>query len=216
MTMREHPSGESVDVASYPSAEQRRAVDREMNRAMWIIVSILLVWLVIGVFRDPPASWQERGIVGLLAICFAAPIILARPYRKKLPALDRKPRKAIVTGRKSFNPEPDPDTFMPAYELVTVRVEVDGVANDTMIADIVAAESLDRFAVGSVWNVYAFEDPMALNNAPGPGRTRVILTEAHDDVIRTGYDLGFYTLHDEAGPGSDLLQRRFANERPRP
>jgi hypothetical protein len=212
--MGQHPPGESVDVSRYPSAEQRRTVGRVMNRTMWIIVSLLLAWLIAGIFRAPPASWNERVIVGMLTVCFALYIALSSPYCKKLPALDRRPRTAIVTGRATFNPEPDPDSFTSPYKLVTVRVDLDGILTDTMIADIVAAEDLDRFAVGSVWNVYAFEDPVALNNDPEPDRTRVILTEAHDDVIRTGYDLGFYTLHDEAGPGSDLLLRRFANDRP--
>jgi len=212
MTMRQHPPGESVDVSNYSSAEQRRTVERGLNRSLGIIVALLLTWLIIGVFRTPPASWQERAIVGLFAACFAAPIILSWPYRKALPALDRRSRTAIVTGRKTFNAEPDPDSDMPTYDLVTVTVDVDGVATDTMIADIVSVDDLDRFAIGSAWNVYVFRDPAALNN--DPDRTRVILTEVHDDVVRAGYDLGFYTLHNEPGPGSDLLLRRFANERP--
>ncbi|MFJ3566866.1 hypothetical protein [Streptomyces diastaticus] len=99
---------------------------------------------------------------------------------------------------------------MPAFDLIEARVDIDGVQVGTTIADIVAAESLARFAVGSVWDVYAFEDPAELNN---DHRTRVILTEAHEDVVRTGYDLGTYVLHQGPGPGSDLLLRRFADDR---
>lgn len=195
------------------SAQARRLSDRRLNRSMWIIVSVLLAWLVVGFFRDPQASWQERGIVALFAFCFAVPVIFTRGYRKTLPALDRTPRNATVTGREFFNTEPDPESEIPPYALVTVSVDIDGQAVETMIADIVAGESLDRFTVGSVWTVYAFEDPAALNN--DPERTRVILAEVHDDVLRAGYDLGFHCLHNEPGPGSDLLLRRFADDRRR-
>jgi len=206
--------GKSEGIADYISAEHRHAFDRALNRAMWIIVCVLLAWLVVGFFREPVASGQERAIVGVFAVSFAAYIVLSSPYRKKLPPLDRRPRIAIVTGRESFNTDPNSDSEIPAYELVAVRVDVEGITTNAMIADIVTAESLDRFAVGSVWNVYVFEDPVALNDDPEPDWTRVILTEAHDDVIRTGYDLGFYTMHQGPGPGSDLLLRRFANDRP--
>ncbi|MFB7250100.1 hypothetical protein [Microbacterium sp. NPDC056234] len=40
----------------------------------------------------------------------------------------------------------------------------------------------------------------------------MLLTEAHDDIIRAGYDLGYHCVHDEPVPGSDLLLRRFAND----
>ncbi|WP_069814595.1 hypothetical protein [Streptomyces sp. TP-A0874] len=175
------------------------------------IAFALLAWLVIGFFRDPPSSWMERYIVGLLAFCFAVPVILTRGYRKTLPALDRTPRRATVTGRRGYNTDPDPESEIGPYELLTVTLDINGTAVESTIADIVAPDSLDRFTVGSIWTVYAFEDPAALNK--DADRTRVILTEAHDDVIRSGYDLGFYSLHDGPGPGSDLLLRRFANDR---
>ena len=67
MTMRGQPSGESADVLDYTSAEQRWAFDRVWNRVMWIIALILLAWLAIGSFRDPPASPTERSIAGVFA-----------------------------------------------------------------------------------------------------------------------------------------------------
>jgi len=71
--MNTSPS-ESEGIADYPSAEHRHAFDRTLNRVMWIIVCVLLAWLVAGFFRDPAASGQERVIVGLFAICFAATV----------------------------------------------------------------------------------------------------------------------------------------------
>ena len=192
------------------SAAERRDADRRLNRVVWIIVSVLLAWVVLGFFREPRASWQEQLIVGLVAGCFAAPMLLDSGFSRTLPALDRTPRTATVTGRSIVNAEPEGDSEVPIYELVVVTVETGGTGVDTTIADIIAADSLDRFTIGSTWQVYAFEDPTALNRHPG--RTRVLLTEAHDDIIRAGYDLGYYCVHDEPGPGSDLLLRRFAND----
>lgn len=192
------------------SAAQRRDSDRRLTRVVWIIVCVLLAWVALGFFREPRASWQEQVLVGVLAGCFAAPVILDIGFSRTLPALDRTPRTATVTGRSIVNPEPEADSDVPTYELVVVTVDIDGTGVETTIADIIAADSLDRFTIGSAWKVYAFEDPAALNKHPG--RTRVLLTEAHDEIIRAGYDLGYYCVHDGPGPGSDLLLRRFAND----
>lgn len=191
-------------------AEERMRSERSQFRAMWTVVVVLVAWLAFGFVREPAASWLERWIVGVLACCFAAPMVVTRGFRKTLPALDRTPRPATVTGYVRFGVDPDSDGDTPAYDLVEVRVDIDGGQVETAIADIVAAESLARFAVGSVWDVYAFEDPAELNNAH---ETRVVLAEAHEDVIRRGYDLGTHVLHNEPGTGSDLLLRRFANDR---
>ncbi|WP_158786461.1 hypothetical protein [Streptomyces sp. NRRL F-5065] len=180
--------------------------ERLQFRAMWSVVAVLVAWLAFGFVREPAASWPERWTAGVLACCFAAPMLGTRGWRKTLPALDRTPQQATVTGHVRFDVDPDSDSDTPAYDLIEVRVGIDGVQADTTIADIVAAESLARFAVGSVWDVYAFEDPAELNES------RVVLAEAHEDVIRCGYDLGTYVLHQEPGPGSDLLLRRFAND----
>ncbi|MGC5539959.1 hypothetical protein ACPYPE_04695 [Streptomyces griseus] len=190
--------------------EERLRSERSQFRVMWIVVAVLLAWLAFGFVREPAASWPERWIIGGLACCFAAPMVATRGWRRTLPALDRTPRRATVTGQVHFAVDPDSDSDMPAHDLIEVRVDIDGVQVDTTIADIVAAESRVRFGVGSVWNVYAFENPAALNN---DHRTRVILAEGHEDVVRTGYDLGTYVLHQEPGPGSDLLLRRFADDR---
>ncbi|WP_098024657.1 hypothetical protein [Streptomyces sp. st115] len=190
--------------------EERLRSERAQFRVMWIVVAVLVAWLAFGFVREPAASGPQRWIIGGLACCFATPMVATRGWRRTLPALDRTPRRATVTGQVHFAVDPDSDSDMPAYDLIEVRVDIDGVQVDTTIADIVAAESRVRFGVGSVWNVYAFEDSAALNN---DHRTRVILAEAHEDVVRTGYDLGTYVLHQEPGPGSDLLLRRFADDR---
>ncbi|NEC14173.1 hypothetical protein G3I34_18250 [Streptomyces sp. SID8014] len=209
----ERPPGhepETGGVPVHPQPEDRLGSERSLVRATWVVVAVLVAWLLFGFVREPAASGAERSIVAVLACCFAVPLLVTRGWRRTLPALDRTPRRATVTGRVHFAVDPDSDSDVPAFDLIEARVDIDGVQVGTTIADIVAAESLARFAVGSVWDVYAFEDPAELNN---DHRTRVILTEAHEDVVRTGYDLGTYVLHQRPGPGSDLLLRRFANDR---
>ncbi|MFH9655403.1 hypothetical protein [Streptomyces sp. EN16] len=151
--------------------EKRLGAERSQFRAMWIVAAGLVAWLAFGLVREPAASWPERCVVIVLACCFAAPMIGTMGYRKTLPALDRTPRRATVTGHVHFSVDPDSDSDMPAYDLIEVRVDIDSVQVDTSIADIVAAESLARFAVGSVWDVYAFEDPAKLDwtTTTGPG-----------------------------------------------
>ena len=77
----------------------------------------------------------------VLTACFAVPLIIDRIFRKKRPALNWTPRRAIVTGREAFDTDPDPESEMPRYELVTVDVEQGGATTSTTIADIVADES---------------------------------------------------------------------------
>jgi hypothetical protein len=72
-TMNTSASG-NEGMADYPNAEHRHAFDRALNRAMSIIVFVLLAWLVVRFFREPAASWQERILLGLFAICFAATV----------------------------------------------------------------------------------------------------------------------------------------------
>ncbi|MGW5931599.1 hypothetical protein ACWF2L_35980 [Streptomyces anulatus] len=181
--------------------EKRLGAERSQFRAMWIVVAGLVAWLAFGLVREPAASWPERCVVIVLACCFAAPMIGTMGYRKTLPALDRTPRRATVTGHVHFAVDPDSDSDMPAYDLIEVRVDIDSVQVDTSIADIVAAESLARFAVGSVWDVYAFEDPAEMDwtTTTGPGssspnatRTSFVpdTTSAPTRSIRTGTGIG--------------------------
>ncbi|WOC13008.1 hypothetical protein [Gordonia sp. MP11Mi] len=192
-----------------PTAQERLAADLRLMRAASAICAVLLLWLVIGLFRHPASSWIERFVVGVLAFCVAAPVIGMMAFRKRLPALDRTPRPARVIGRDHFNTEPEPDSEIAPYVLVRVAFDVDGQEVEALIADLVVAPSLDEFVDGSVWQVYAFAAADTLTKT-GDGWCRVILAEAHDGIVRAGYDLGAHAVHNEPGTGSDLLLRRFA------
>ncbi|MFT2017034.1 hypothetical protein ACMA1D_14470 [Streptomyces sp. 796.1] len=73
----------------------------------------------------------------------------------------------------------------------------------TVIADRVHPDHLPRFAVGSRWQVLQFRH----------STRRVVLAADHEDVLRTGYDLGGVRLGAETGGGtgygSELLARGF-------
>lgn len=73
----------------------------------------------------------------------------------------------------------------------------------TVIADRVHPDHLPRFAVGSRWQVLQFRH----------STRRVVLATDHEDVLRTGYDLGGVRLGAETGGGtgygSELLARGF-------
>ncbi|KRF11344.1 hypothetical protein ASG90_16430 [Nocardioides sp. Soil797] len=194
-----------------PSAADRMASFHWQAKWCWGISLVLAVWLVAGFVRDPAATWYERFAVVLLILGFALAAALDIGSRRPLPALDRTSRMATLTGREAFSTEVEGDGVCDPYDLFTVTVEVDGSQVSSHLADIIAPESLARFTIGSTWHVHAFEEgPLCLSS--GPADSRVILTEAHEDVVRDGYDLSRVSLRGSHGPGSELLLRRFAND----
>ncbi|MET7637283.1 hypothetical protein [Streptomyces sp. NPDC005438] len=202
-----------MSASPLPDAQLRHRSNRFVFRLSAAVTLGLLAWLVNAFLRQPPASGVERFLAILLTVSFSGCTLMVWwSYLKPLPALDRTPRPATVTGRRTFDGPPDADgNHQEPYDLVAVTLELDGATVESLIADIVVGDDLDRFVPGSTWIVYAFEDPAALNG--DPDQTRVLLTEAHDDVIRGGYDLGRSALRGGvAGPGSELLQRRFTND----
>lgn len=195
-----------------PDAVERKMADRFTYRGMWIAVVALAAWLVIGFVRSPEAGWIERTIVVIPLLTLLLVIVIDHVFsRSTLPALDRTPRRAIVTGRTHRDTEPDSEGVCDPYELVSVRVDIDGESLDAQIADIIDPASLDLFVDGSQWFVYAFVDRSV--HGDDAWNRRVILSERHDDVIRSGYNLTTRTLRGGLpGTGSDLLLRRFAND----
>ncbi|GAA4922965.1 hypothetical protein LX16_5074 [Stackebrandtia albiflava] len=192
------------DIQALPDAALRRAADRFMLIVLGTIEFLLVAWLAVGFMREPPASTGERIFVVILVVGVAGVLVMLMLHRRRLPALDWTPRQATVSGTVTFTP--DAESHMPVHHLVTVTVDIDGETLQAAIADIVHESCLDRFAPGTTWSVYAFKDPHVFDHDHG---SRVILTESHDDVVRAGYDLGSLTMHNDSGPGSDLLQRGF-------
>lgn len=70
---------------------------------------------------------------------------------------------------------------------------IDGHRHSAQLADYPDETWIDRFAPGSTWQVYAFQDPDLADSV-------VFLTEAHDDVWRAGYVLDGVRIGVEGGP----------------
>ncbi|MFB8765853.1 hypothetical protein [Nocardiopsis alba] len=136
-------------------------------------------------------------LLGVVLVATATTLIgLARTTSAPLPALDRSPRTGTVT---SIHTSDETEIVMVEY------VDPAGERHTAGLADLVHDSWMDRFVLGSRWQVYVFREP-------GP---RVFLAEAHDDVVRRGYNLDGVRLGGESGPvhpprpGNLLLKWRF-------
>lgn len=102
--------------------------------------------------------------------------------RNPLPALDRTPRTATAIG---WHPAPQSRIRFGTDEPRGTRmIEVEyvddtGAVRRELLADLFAGAELDPFVTGSTWQVYGFEKPHG----------RCLLTEAHDEIPRCGYNL---------------------------
>ncbi|MFI9629946.1 hypothetical protein [Streptomyces sp. NPDC052042] len=129
-------------------------------------------------------------------------ISLKRTVSKPLPALDRTPRTATVTHFDDFDGTETPVVWVEYHD-------AEGDRRTAGLADLIDDSWLERFSPGTQWQVYAFRQPS----------TRAFLTEAHDDVVRRGYNLDGVRLGGESGPvrtgpGSPFLHGnwRFAED----
>lgn len=107
---------------------------------------------------------------------------------KPLPVLDRTPRTATVVGR-GLAPRRRPRAGRRASrlpgDLWLIDVEyrdADGAVRQEFLADVIHDDDVHRFRNGTAWQVYGFEKPRTTAR-------RCLLTEAHDDVPRSGYNL---------------------------
>lgn len=152
-----------------------------IHRYGWVMPTIVIACIigVVGitvllVALGPVFMWA---FIGLLVVFSAIAILRAAALTPKpldtLPAIDRTPRVATV----SANEGTDSVTGWPGL-YVTYQGR-DGKQYEVHLADDVDESWLDRFPVGSTWQVYAFRDTALAD-------TVVFLTEAHDEVLRSG------------------------------
>ncbi|MFE6777222.1 hypothetical protein [Streptomyces sp. NPDC057702] len=118
---------------------------------------------------------------------------------RKLPPAHTTERTATVVGRVVTGPADTHDGLV----AVAVASGPDAPPFTYLIADRVHEDHPSRFAVGARWRVHEFLGD----------RQRDVLTWAHDDVLRTGYDLSGLRIGRESGGttgyGSELLARGF-------
>lgn len=155
----------------------------------WSAMSVLLVAGMPYIFWRGPGrispAWEYVVPLGALGLTAVAGLGMWMQTRGPLPALDRTPRPARVVINA--------DDAEGGQSLVLRYRGVDGEEYEAELADLIDDTWLDRFAPGSVWQVYAFRD-LSLAN------TVVFLTEEHDEVWRDGYKLDGVRLGGEGGP----------------
>ncbi|MGJ0203973.1 hypothetical protein [Leucobacter sp. gxy201] len=110
-----------------------------------------------------------------------------RTQDEPIPLIDRsRAYPATVVGVYDTSASETADPNVKVEYVVT-----DGETRQRYLADVIDDSWLDRFALGSVWQIYPYS----------PDTTRVVLTEAHDDVWRCGYNVdGLYGLGGNSGP----------------
>lgn len=128
----------------------------------------------------------EIVIIGAAFIILTVFLILVHraegTISKPLPALDRTPRIATMIGSREVPQARIYSNSGAPDDLRAVEVEYlddAGTVRRETSADLFAGGELDRFTVGSTWQVYGFEKPHG----------RCLLSEAHDDLPRRGYNL---------------------------
>lgn len=127
--------------------------------------------------------WAYLLAAAILASTLVTWIALRRATSKPLPALARMPRTATVTHLDDSD----------GTEIPVIWVEYRDTARNLCtagLADLIDEPWLDQFSPGNHCQVYAFRNPS----------TRVFLTEAHEDVVRRGYNLDGVRLGGESGP----------------
>lgn len=143
-------------------------------------------------------TWTTWLIIGFALFWALCMVWILWSTSQPLPPLDRVARTATVLYLFDEN---DSDAVMVSY------VDAHGQTRQAGLADLIHESWLDRFTPGSTWQVYAFRDP----------QPRVLLTEAHEDVVRCGYTLSGIRLGGESGPvrigpGSPFLHGRWKFE----
>ncbi|WP_396911133.1 hypothetical protein [Mycolicibacterium sp.] len=152
-----------------------------IHRYDWVIPTITITGIiavvglnVVLVVLGPVFVWTFFLLVVLASAIAILPAALLTPKSvDALPAIDRTPRDATV----SANEGTDSVTGWPGL-YVTYQGR-DGEQHEVHLADDVDESWLGRFLVGSTWQVYTFRDPALAD-------TVVFLTEAHDEVLRSG------------------------------
>lgn len=125
-------------------------------------------------------------LIGVGALCLVLMIVcMFRATRGPLPALNRTPRTARVILRA--------DDVDGGQTILVEYRDADGEGHDAQLADVIDESWEDSFAPGTRWQVYAFRDPELADSV-------VFLTEAHDDVWRSGYKLDGVRIGGEGGP----------------
>ncbi|CPW40509.1 Uncharacterised protein [Mycobacteroides abscessus subsp. bolletii] len=178
---------------------------------LFLISSVLLSWGILSL----PLDGTVRGVMLFFAILVVAIACGVGWFQAMsstpLPALDHTPRVARVREIREWD-QPDTTAEAQTKKVIVDYDGADGKTHTAWLGDLINEASIDRFTPESSWHVYAFADPDLAD-------TMVLLTEAHDDVRRSGYlitglhgNTEFSSLQQPAA-GSPFLngKRRFVS-----
>lgn len=178
---------------------------------LFLISSVLLSWGILSL----PLDGTVRGVMLFFAILVVAIACGVGWFQAMsstpLPALDHTPRVARVREIREWD-QPDTTAEAQTKKGIVDYDGADGKTHTAWLGDLINEASIDRFTPESSWHVYAFADPDLAD-------TMVLLTEAHDDVRRSGYlitglhgNTEFSSLQQPAA-GSPFLngKRRFVS-----
>lgn len=116
-------------------------------------------------------------IAGVAGLVLATVLLLRHAQdaaKRPVPVIDRSVSyTATVHHHELGDIESGSVIVMVEYE------DADGQTRRAGLADVIHHSWIDRFEPGTQWQVYAY-------TVPGP---RVVLTEAHEDVWRSGWNL---------------------------
>ncbi|MEX3756628.1 Uncharacterised protein [Mycobacteroides abscessus subsp. massiliense] len=179
---------------------------------LFLIGSVLLGWGILSL----PLDGTVRAMMLFFAILVAAVGCgggwLETMSSTPLPALDHTPRVARVREVVCQWEHPDTTEEEETRRIIVEYLGGDGRTHVAHLGDLIHESSIDQFTPESSWHVYAFADPELAD-------TMVLLTEAHDDMWRSGYlitglhgNTEFSSLQQPAA-GSPFLngKRRFVS-----
>jgi len=132
-------------------------------------------------------GWAVAAVGVLFAV--GMPLLIWRAMRKRdrpIPLIDRsRAYPATVVGTYDTS-----DSETAEANVKVEYVDAEGATRQTYLADVIDDSWLDRFRPGSVWKIYPYS----------PESTRVVLTEAHDEVWRCGWNLDGVYMGGQSGP----------------
>ncbi|SLB79630.1 Uncharacterised protein [Mycobacteroides abscessus subsp. abscessus] len=177
---------------------------------LFLTSSVLLSWGILSL----PLDGTVRGVMLFFAILVVAIACgvgwLQAMSSTPLPALDHTPGWRAC-ARSANGTNLTPQRKQKRRRSSSTTTEPTG-RHTAWLGDLINEASIDQFTPESSWHVYAFADPELAD-------TMVLLTEAHDDVRRSGYlitglhgNTEFTSLQQPAA-GSPFLngKRRFVS-----
>lgn len=184
----------------------------KLRSRMGVLGHVLLTLVVTGCGVVPVIAafvfdWPVIATVVIIALAPTTQLPLAwmifSAGVRRYPSVHPAPRTATVIGTQLVEVGAEASSSVRLYK---VAIHDGPETFTSLIADVFEGEERDTFDRDSKWQVYEFCH----------SRARVVLTEAHDDLWRKGYELSGLRLGNEytgsSGYGSEIVARGFRGQ----